>query len=238
MNVVFLLVLTAMVSSPYVYGEAILDDCSHCYPTQGGNCARIDEYCYERFDQDNPYVCSKIASGRIHPNEECKAKGESCTATFVTDKGLKFPNTVGVKIDDNTYVFGKRTEGHLKMVAVDSTGAILTRRWTSHTQRSPVSPWGVTKKRWDGGTNGGVYSVEDLNMACVDIAGDATCQNLQTWCEAAKPDCEQVFVKDQCKKYCGLCPACKNKATWCDAAKPDCDTEIAKENCQKFCRIC
>ena len=38
------------------------------------------------------------------------------------------------------------------------------------------------------------------------LTGDDTCHNLQTWCEAAKPDCEQIFVKEQCKKYCGLCP--------------------------------
>ena len=38
------------------------------------------------------------------------------------------------------------------------------------------------------------------------LPDDDTCNDLQTWCEAAKPDCEQIFVKQQCKKYCGLCP--------------------------------
>ena len=38
------------------------------------------------------------------------------------------------------------------------------------------------------------------------LPDDDTCHDLQTWCEAAKPDCEQIFVKEQCKKYCGLCP--------------------------------
>ena len=37
------------------------------------------------------------------------------------------------------------------------------------------------------------------------LQGDATCQNLQTWCDNARPNCEQIFVKEQCKKYCGLC---------------------------------
>ena len=97
--------------------------------------------------------------------------GESCTATFVTNEGNKFPNTVGVKIDDNTYVFGQNTEGHLKMVAVDSAGAMLTTRYGPYIAPENIGPNAVTKDRWESGTNGGGYSAEDLDMACVDIGG-------------------------------------------------------------------
>ena len=91
----------------------------------------------------------------------------------MTNEGNKFPNTVGVKVDDNTYVFGQNTEGHLKMVAVDSTGAMLTTRHGPQIAPENIGPNAVTKERWERGNNGGGYSTEDLNMACVDIAGIA-----------------------------------------------------------------
>ena len=92
--------------------------------------------------------------------------------TFVTDRGNKFPNTVGVKIDDNTYVFGQNTEGHLKMVAVDPTGAILATRHGPHIAPEKIGPNAVTKERWEGGNNGNKieYKTEVVKMACVGIA--------------------------------------------------------------------
>ena len=87
----------------------------------------------------------------------------------MTNEGNKFPNTVGVKIDDNTYVFGQNTEGHLKMVAVDSTGAMLTRRYGPYIAPENIGHNAVTKERWESGTNGGEYSAEDVNMACAGI---------------------------------------------------------------------
>ena len=96
--------------------------------------------------------------------------GVLCTATFVTNEGNKFPNTAGVKIDENTYVFGQNTEGHLKMVAVDATGAKLTTRYGPHIASDQIGLNAVTKERWESGTNGGGYSVEDVNMACIGIS--------------------------------------------------------------------
>ena len=96
-------------------------------------------------------------------------QGERCTSTFVTNEGNKFPNTVGVKTDYNTYVFGQNTEGYLKMVAVNSTGAILTTRHGPGIASDQMGPNAVTKERWESGTNGGEYSAEDVNMACVGI---------------------------------------------------------------------
>ena len=88
----------------------------------------------------------------------------------MTNEGNKFPNTVGVKTDYNTYVFGQNTEGYLKMVAVNSRGAILTTRHGPPISPYIIGPNAVTKERWEGGTNGGDYSAEDVNMACVGIA--------------------------------------------------------------------
>ena len=97
--------------------------------------------------------------------------GESCTMTFVTDKGNKFPNTVGVKIDDNTFVFGQNTEGHLKMVAVDQTGALLAARHGPHVAPENIGRNAVTKERWEGGnkTREGGYKTEVVKMACIGI---------------------------------------------------------------------
>ena len=90
--------------------------------------------------------------------------------TFVTDRGNKFPNTVGVKIDDNTFVFGQNTEGHLKMVAVDPTGAMLATRHGPHIDPENIGRNAVTKERWKGGNYGGGYKTEVVKMACVGIA--------------------------------------------------------------------
>ena len=88
----------------------------------------------------------------------------------MTNEGNKFPNTVGVKTDYNTYVFGQNTEGYLKMVAVNSTGSMLTTRHGPGIAPDDIGPNAVTTKRWESGTNGGEYSAEDVNMACIGIA--------------------------------------------------------------------
>jgi len=69
-----------------------------------------------------------------------------------------------------------------------------------------------------------------LVTTCVS-KGSETCKNLETWCEAVKPDCQEAFVKEKCQKYCGLC----QDQDWCEQAKPDCNTEKAKESCPKYC---
>ena len=38
------------------------------------------------------------------------------------------------------------------------------------------------------------------------IADTETCKNIESWCDEAKPDCEESYVKEKCQKYCGLCP--------------------------------
>ena len=57
------------------------------------------------------------------------------------------------------------------MVAVNSRGAMLATRHGPAIAPDEIGPNAVTKERWESGTNGGGYSAEDLNMACVDIAG-------------------------------------------------------------------
>ena len=37
------------------------------------------------------------------------------------------------------------------------------------------------------------------------LSEDESCRNKATWCEAAEPNCENDFTKDQCQKYCHLC---------------------------------
>ena len=82
--------------------------------------------------------------------------------------GRKFSNTVGVKIDDNLYVFGKNTGGWLKMVAVDRTGANIKQRYIGPQNNAPHV---VTKELWEGGIDNSypIYDVEDVNMACVGM---------------------------------------------------------------------
>ena len=31
------------------------------------------------------------------------------------------------------------------------------------------------------------------------------CENKESWCEAARPDCSMATTKENCQKYCGLC---------------------------------
>ena len=114
--------------------------------------------------------------------------GDQCTATFVTNEGNKFPNTVGVRIDDNTYVFGQNTEGWLKMVAVDSTGAMLATRYGPYINSDENGPTVVTKERWESGTTNDtfVYSAEDVNMACIGIPITDLKQNQYNDCSYPK----------------------------------------------------
>ena len=66
-------------------------------------------------------------------------------------------------------MFGRNTEGYLKMVAVNSTGAMLRTRHGPAIATDQIGPNDVTKERWESGTNGGEYSAEDVNMACAGI---------------------------------------------------------------------
>ena len=109
--------------------------------------------------------------GEIHResimnNWLCFSSGK-CTATFVDNEKNRFPNTVAVKIDDNTYIFGRNTMGLLKMVAVDSRGyTIMTR----HLGPQSSAPDVVTKENWEKGTGGGRYNVENIQMDCIGKA--------------------------------------------------------------------
>lgn len=38
------------------------------------------------------------------------------------------------------------------------------------------------------------------------VSGNGTCENLESWCDAAMPNCQESFVREKCQKYCGLCP--------------------------------
>ena len=79
----------------------------------------------------------------------------------------RFPKTVAVKIDDNTYIFGRNTQGLLKMVAVDSRGhPIMTR----HLGPQFSAPDAVTMENWKKGTDGGRYNVENIQMDCIGKA--------------------------------------------------------------------
>ena len=41
-----------------------------------------------------------------------------------------------------------------------------------------------------------VFSDEDTQKKC---------ENKETWCEAAKPDCKTDVAKESCPKYCDVC---------------------------------
>ena len=80
----------------------------------------------------------------------------------------------------------------------------------------------------------------DSMLSLFSFKGSSECQNKESYCEAARPDCSTSQAKQDCKKYCGLCKSssCVNKEPWCEAAKPDCKTSFAKKNCKKFCGLC
>lgn len=65
------------------------------------------------------------------------------------------------------------------------------------------------------------------------------CMDNFEYCHTAKLDCEQEFVKKNCKKHCNLCPkVCNDNGSWCELGKPDCSTKPAQENCAKYCGLC
>lgn len=72
------------------------------------------------------------------------------------------------------------------------------------------------------------------------LIASSNCENKESYCEAAYPDCSSLAVKRDCQKYCGLCPSssCVNKESWCESARPDCNSSFVKKSCQKFCGLC
>ena len=70
--------------------------------------------------------------------------------------------------------------------------------------------------------------------------GFTKCQNKESYCEAARPDCRASVARRDCRKYCGLCQvsSCVNEESWCESARPDCSTSLAVEKCKKFCGLC
>ena len=80
-----------------------------------------------------------------------------------------------------------------------------------------------------------------INMfSFFSFKGSSRCQNKESYCDAARPDCSTSAAKRDCKKYCGLCQtsSCVNKESWCESARPDCSTSLAKTSCKKFCGLC
>ena len=43
-----------------------------------------------------------------------------------------------------------------------------------------------------------------LTKSCYCLL-EETCENKESWCEAARPDCSMTTTKENCQKYCGLC---------------------------------
>ena len=85
------------------------------------------------------------------------------------------------------------------------------------------------------------YQVPGINMfTFFSFKGSSRCQNKESYCDAARPDCSTSAAKRDCKKYCGLCQtsSCVNKESWCESARPDCSTSLAKTSCKKFCGLC
>ena len=92
---------------------------------------------------------------------------EGCSATFVTNERNRHPNVDAVKIHANLYVFGKNTEGYLKMVGVNHAGSKTEIRYLGPYNNAPRF---VTKERWEKGTvlsDVNYYSVDDVSMNCI-----------------------------------------------------------------------
>ncbi len=89
-----------------------------------------------------------------------------CSATFVDNEGNQSPNNVGLKIEQNVYVFGKDTGNWLKMVAYDASGNLVENRY-SDTSTKHNAPQTVTKDVWENANKGGDYSVKNMNEFCV-----------------------------------------------------------------------
>ena len=78
--------------------------------------------------------------------------------------GAEYPNAVGLKIDQNTYVFGKNTGDWLKMVAYDISGRRIESR---HSGPKNSAPQTVTKDVWENATKGGDYTIKNMNSHCL-----------------------------------------------------------------------
>ena len=76
--------------------------------------------------------------------------------------GVRHPNSIPIKIDENTFVFGIQRNEDFAMVAVGLTGHKIQERW----HLGDIVP--VTKENWDrvSDSYGTRYVVEDVSFDC------------------------------------------------------------------------
>ena len=94
---------------------------------------------------------------------------EGCSATLLTNERNSHPNIGAVQIHANLYVFGKNTEGYLKMVGVNHAGSKTEIRYLGPYNNAPKF---VTKDRWERGivlSNVNYYNVDDVSMNCIGM---------------------------------------------------------------------
>ena len=46
------------------------------------------------------------------------------------------------------------------------------------------------------------------------IFADKKCEDKESWCETAMPDCNRDEIKEGCQKYCGLCKGMNQPSKW------------------------
>ena len=84
------------------------------------------------------------------------------------NEGNQFPNNIGLKIDQNTYIFGKNTGDWLKMVAYDMSVVSQPLRVESrYSGPKNSAPQTVTKEVWENANIGGDYTINNMNEFCV-----------------------------------------------------------------------
>ena len=64
------------------------------------------------------------------------------------------------------------------------------------------------------------------------------CENKETYCDKAGPDCSESKVKQDCQKYCGICSSCVDEKAWCEYSDPNCTKPFVEKNCKKTCGFC
>ena len=64
------------------------------------------------------------------------------------------------------------------------------------------------------------------------------CENKETYCSEAAPDCSKSKVKQDCQKHCGICSSCVDEEAWCEYSSPDCTKPFVEKNCKKTCGFC
>lgn len=245
MNVVFLLVLTAMVSSPYVYGEASLwaeeapdmtcvkenEICSSCvtkqeecqaYCIQDSSCIGI---VYSHQDAANSKYCYTCRDDNL----------KAARNSFGFYRRPAVTTVLWPKEIDDAYC---KTNYEYSRVSNQAECQDLCRAKALCVGIS-YSPGDCRTCEDDEVTSHQGYSFyrRPDELLAEDSIDDRECKDRELWC-AYSPDCSNEDVKSACPKHCSTCQdTCVDLEDFCQY-RPDCAIAQVKSQCPKLCGVC